>query len=503
MRDLSQLAERQFDVLVIGAGIVGAGIANEVARAGLAVALVDRGDFGAATSSASSKLIHGGLRYLRLGDVKLVREARRERRALLETVAPYLVRKLPFLFPLYRDGPYRPNTLRLGRVYSALAEDRSAACCRPRARCRASPTSGSRACAAAVSTSTRSRTMRGSVSQCPGGGRRRRRSRELRGSGRAPAGGRSCPRRRAERSPVGRDGLRRSSHGGERNRPLDRTDPRPRGSGGGAARGPVEGRAPPPRPRPALVGGADDPARPGARHVRIPLAGEAAARDDGHALRGRPGGRRRRACRRRARARRGVGRSRARGPRSGSRPGQLRRIAGAPRPVGRDADRAARDGVRARPRRHADRGRGEVDDLPPDFARRTRAAAAGARFAAVRPAAGAIAGRARPRGGGPRDRRRFPALDPATRSHLLHLYGSLAEDVLAPASDEPSLLEPIHPDAPDVLAQIGYAGEQEWAVSVDESSGGGPRWVIAASRMPPPRGGGVARKPRDDGSVSG
>jgi glycerol-3-phosphate dehydrogenase len=69
---------------------------------------------------------------------------------------------------------------------------------------------------------------------------------------------------------------------------------------------------------------------------------------------------------------------------------------------------------------------------------------------------------------GPRLARRFPELDPATRSHLLHLYGSLAEEVLAPALLEPSLLEPIHRDAPDVLAQIGYAGEREWAVSVED-----------------------------------
>ena len=84
--------------------------------------------------------------------------------------------------------------------------------------------------------------------------------------------------------------------------------------------------------------------------------------------------------------------------------------------------------------------------------------------------------------------RDFPELDPATRSHLLHLYGSLAEDVLAPASDDAALLEPIHPDAPDVLAQIGYAGEQEWAVSVDDVVWRGRRSVIAAWPMPPPRG---------------
>ena len=130
--------------------------ANEAARAGLAVALVDRGDFGAATSSASSKLIHGGLRYLRLGDVRLVREAHANAARCSHTVAPHLVRRLPFLFPLYRDGPYRPRTLQAGlALYSMLARDGSAACCRRRARVRASPTCGSRACAAAASTSTR------------------------------------------------------------------------------------------------------------------------------------------------------------------------------------------------------------------------------------------------------------------------------------------------------------------------------------------------------------
>ncbi len=120
-----QLARRQFDLLVIGGGIVGAGIAAEAARAGLAVALVDRGDFGAGTSSASSKLVHGGLRYLRLGDVGLVREAHHERRLLMHVVAPHLVRRLPFLLPLYRHAPYGPVTMQAGLVvYSALARSR-------------------------------------------------------------------------------------------------------------------------------------------------------------------------------------------------------------------------------------------------------------------------------------------------------------------------------------------------------------------------------------------
>ncbi len=121
----AELARAPFDLLVVGSGIVGAGIASEAARLGLRVALVDRSDFGGATSSASSKLIHGGLRYLRLGDIKLVREAHAERRALLRVVAPHLVRRIPFMFPVYRGGPYRPATIQAGLwTYSTLAGDK-------------------------------------------------------------------------------------------------------------------------------------------------------------------------------------------------------------------------------------------------------------------------------------------------------------------------------------------------------------------------------------------
>jgi glycerol-3-phosphate dehydrogenase len=120
-----QLRTRQFDLLVIGGGIIGAGIAAEAAWTGLAVALVDKGDFGGATSSVSSKLIHGGLRYLRLGDIRTVRESHRERRLLTQTVAPHLVRRLEFLLPLYRHGPYRPATMQTGLIaYAALAHAR-------------------------------------------------------------------------------------------------------------------------------------------------------------------------------------------------------------------------------------------------------------------------------------------------------------------------------------------------------------------------------------------
>ncbi len=124
-QSLDELAERSFDLLVVGGGIIGAGVAAHAARAGLAVALVEARDFGGATSSASSKLIHGGLRYLRLGDVGLVREAHHERRVLTKVVAPHLVRRLPFLVPLYEGGPYRPAVVQSGiLVYSALARSR-------------------------------------------------------------------------------------------------------------------------------------------------------------------------------------------------------------------------------------------------------------------------------------------------------------------------------------------------------------------------------------------
>jgi glycerol-3-phosphate dehydrogenase len=124
-RPLDRLAATQFDLLVIGGGIIGAGIAEAASAHGLSVALVDRGDFAGATSSASSKLVHGGLRYLQMGDVRLVREAHQERRILMNLVAPHLVQRLPFLFPLYDDGPHKPIVVRTGvLLYSTLARAR-------------------------------------------------------------------------------------------------------------------------------------------------------------------------------------------------------------------------------------------------------------------------------------------------------------------------------------------------------------------------------------------
>lgn len=95
------LAARPWEVLVIGGGIVGAAIARDAAMRGYRVALVEQADFGAGTSSHSSRLAHGGLRYLEHGDFKLVFEALRERGTLLR-IAPHLVRPLPFIFPVHR-----------------------------------------------------------------------------------------------------------------------------------------------------------------------------------------------------------------------------------------------------------------------------------------------------------------------------------------------------------------------------------------------------------------
>jgi glycerol-3-phosphate dehydrogenase len=102
------LAAGPLDVLVIGGGITGAGAALDAASRGLRVGLVESRDLAAGTSSRSSKLIHGGLRYLEQRDFKLVREALRERDLLVSRLAPHLVRPVPFLYPLYKKVVERP-----------------------------------------------------------------------------------------------------------------------------------------------------------------------------------------------------------------------------------------------------------------------------------------------------------------------------------------------------------------------------------------------------------
>jgi glycerol-3-phosphate dehydrogenase len=102
--DLARVRAETFDVVVIGGGVTGAGIALDAATRGLTVALVEQRDLAAGTSSRSSKLIHGGLRYLEQLDLGLVREALRERALLLHELAPHLVRPVSFLYPLQHRG---------------------------------------------------------------------------------------------------------------------------------------------------------------------------------------------------------------------------------------------------------------------------------------------------------------------------------------------------------------------------------------------------------------
>jgi glycerol-3-phosphate dehydrogenase len=122
-----RLAHDQFDVLIIGGGINGAGIARDAALRGLSAALVERDDFASGTSSRSSRLVHGGVRYLEHGFFHLVFESSRERRILLET-APHLVRPLQFTWPVYKGARIPKWKLNAGLwLYDLLAAFRNVA----------------------------------------------------------------------------------------------------------------------------------------------------------------------------------------------------------------------------------------------------------------------------------------------------------------------------------------------------------------------------------------
>ncbi|HUQ22303.1 MAG TPA: glycerol-3-phosphate dehydrogenase/oxidase [Gaiellaceae bacterium] len=470
MRDLDALVGREFDLLVIGGGIVGAGIANEAARAGLAVALLDRGDFGAATSNASSKLIHGGLRYLRLGDVKLVREAHRERRALLQTVAPHLVRRLPFLFPLYRDGPYRPATLRLGlALYSTLARDGIGGLLPP-ARARQSVPDlrldGLRSCGVYIDSYTHDGRL------CLA---------NVRAASAAGAAVANYAEVVALRKVAGRvrgaevrDRLSGETFSVDANAVVNATGPwiesvrqledpaaarlvrlskgvhvlleldRPWSAALTIAHDPVRVTFAYPWQGMLLVGTTDtlyegDPAQAGVEPADVArVLDEASVGVERQVL----------------------DPSRVRATFAGLRvlpglsgetltarretqyvvgPGGMLTVAGGKLTTYR------RIALSALGRLRPELGLARFDPRPLPLPGAAGLDAAGRGIA-----------------------QQFPELDPATRSHLLHLYGSLAVDVLEPALQEPSLLEPIDPRGPDVLAQIAYATEQEWAVGVED-----------------------------------
>ena len=123
---LAEIRRAPLDLLVIGGGINGAGIAREAVLRGLRVALVDKGDFANGTSSRSSRLIHGGFRYLEFGDLRLVFAACQERDLLRRRLASHLVRPLPFLFPVYAGDPRGLAAISAGLwLYDLLAAFRN------------------------------------------------------------------------------------------------------------------------------------------------------------------------------------------------------------------------------------------------------------------------------------------------------------------------------------------------------------------------------------------
>src|SRR4030042_2363693 len=122
-RDIASLGRDRFDLVVIGGGIIGTGIARDAALRGIKTLLIEKEDFGCGTTSRSSRLIHGGLRYLRLMEFHLVRQDLHEREVLLE-IAPHLVHPFPFIIPI--TSPYYQIALSMGvRMYDVMASGKS------------------------------------------------------------------------------------------------------------------------------------------------------------------------------------------------------------------------------------------------------------------------------------------------------------------------------------------------------------------------------------------
>jgi glycerol-3-phosphate dehydrogenase len=458
---LEELSRRRHDLLVIGAGIIGAGVAAHAARLGLRVALVDRGDFGGATSSASSKLVHGGLRYLRLGDVGLVREAHHERRALTNVVAPHLVRRIPFLLPLYRGGPYRPAVVQSGIVlYSTLARSRLNWLVGPaKARELVPPlrVEGLRSCALYADAWTND-------------------ARLCLANVRAAADLDACVLSRAEvvalRATYGRVSGAEVHVDGD----VVSVDAHAVVN----AAGPWIDQV---RRLESASAGTSVVLDKGA-HVLVPADGEWAGavtipHDDvrvtfavpfyGMLLLGTTES--------------GYGGDPSDVRVEAADVSQILREAAvaiesslvAPKQV-----RAAFAGLRVLPaggRASASTRRETVISRGPDG----MLSVAGGKLTTYRRIALGVLGRLRADLGLHRlDERPWPlpgatgaavlpgALEPAVRANLRHLYGSLAADVVAAAEADPSLLEPLHPDGPDIAAQALYAATNEWATSAED-----------------------------------
>jgi glycerol-3-phosphate dehydrogenase len=467
---LARLSAREFDLLVIGAGIVGAGIACEASRAGLAVALVDRGDFGGATSSASSKLIHGGLRYLRLGDVRLVREAHQERRALMRVVAPHLVRRLPFLLPLYHDGPYRALTVQAGLwLYGTLAGEPRGRLVPPARAQQSVPdlrlerlkgcglytdawTHDSRLCLANVrAAAERGATVLNYTEAIA-----------IRIAGGRAAGAEVTDRLNGETVAVrARSVVNATGPWIDRIRRLEDPHARPcvRLSKGAHVLVALD------RPWSAALTIPHD-------HVRVSFAvpwegmlllgtTDTLYEGDPDALE--------------------------------ATEDDIRQVLGeaavalSPELVRREAVRSTFAGLRVLPDSRAATARTRRETMLLDGPAGMLTIAGGKlttyrRIAldalhALRsdlglhrldPEPAPLPGAADLRAAAERIAASHPQLEPQARLHLAHLYGFLAEEVLAGTEEDPSLLQPLHPDAPDIAAQVVYARTREWACTAED-----------------------------------
>ena len=285
---LDRLQSERFDLLVVGGGIVGAAVAARGSELGLDVALVDRGDFACGTSSASSKLIHGGLRYLRMGDVRLVREGLRESEALAGFVAPHLVQPPPLPAAGLRRRPVRTG---------GGARRRSA--CTASCRVRGPPTRSCRVTSplrsfrrlrldglreAAVYSDAQTNDARLCLANV--------RAAADRGAAVANyaevvsiEGGSSVGEGRRRRPDLRRAARDRSAHRRQCRGPVGRRDQTAGRRLGRNVRDPQQGRAPRRRGPAGLACGRHDSDRRLARVLRGSLGGDALARDDRRAVR--------------------------------------------------------------------------------------------------------------------------------------------------------------------------------------------------------------------------
>jgi glycerol-3-phosphate dehydrogenase len=462
-RALEELGERRFDLLVVGGGIIGAGIAAHGARAGLAVALVEAGDFGRGTSGSSSKLIHGGLRYLRLGDVRLVREAHHERRLLASVVAPHLVRRINFLLPLYAGGPYRPAVVQAGIVvYSALAHSRLNWLVGPSRARELVPelrVEGLRACALyADATTNDARLCLANVRAAAEAGACVVNGAEVVGL-RSTRGRIAGADVRADGEEIGVEARLVVNAAGPWVDRVRRLEDPAAGTSVRLSRG-AHVLVPSPGEWAAALTIVQDEVRV---TFAVPWCGMLLLGTTDEPFEGDPAD-------------------------VAAQPGDLEQIL-AEAEIALDSSllapgrvRAAYAGLRVLPA-----GEGESVSARREtvFTRSPGGMlnVAGGKLTTYRRIALEALARLRSELGLHRlDRRPWPLpgasgldqvelpvdLEPDMRAHLLHLYGSLAPEVLAPAVEDPSLRERVHPDGPDIAAQVRYAVTHEWARNADD-----------------------------------